>query len=116
MRNRYPIYLGSLGVCLPWHHHALRWDTVAPLPALLSVLMQASWSLLGQRHCSEPSNATRDVEKVVVQNNTERGEWLGKTKIKKWSNQWWGEFFLGVSGLEKMLPCFLVDFFFIRVD
>ena len=72
---------------------------MALLPVLLLVLMQAPWSLLGQRQgpVNLQTGPGRD-EKVVVQNNTERGEWLGKTMIKKWSNNGGFEKKMGVSG------------------
>lgn len=93
---------------------------MAPLPVLLLVLMQASWSLLGQRQgpVNRKKTGRRDVEQVAVPSTTRKGGngWLGKTMIKKWSNHIFWEKKMGVSGLETMLPCFLVDLFFLPVD
>ena len=102
-------------MCLPWHHDALRWDTVALLPVLLLVWCKLRGLYWVRGRDREPSNGTGTGRKGCGAKQHGKGEWLGKTMIKKWSNNGGFEKKMGVSGWKK---CCHVSWwtFFIPVD
>ena len=64
----------------------------------------------------EPSNGTGTLKRLWCLQQHGKGEWLGKTMIKKWSNQWWFRKKDGCFWIRNNAAMFLGWLFFIRVD